>query len=158
MLRYVVKDEGELSIFKDVLLKDLNLNESHNRIQFMQDDATKLKERYTDYDVIVAINLIEEIRQPKEFLNKIHLRLNADGLLILGSTYEYKESVSQMDNWIGGFKKDGEPIRSIDGISQVLSEHFTQESSPFNLTYPVRKSSRHFEVISSEVSIWRKKI
>jgi 5-histidylcysteine sulfoxide synthase/putative 4-mercaptohistidine N1-methyltranferase len=158
LLRYVIKDEGELSVFKDVLLKDLKLNDNHSRIQFMQDDAMKLKERYTDYDVILAMNLLEEIRQPKEFLSRIHQRLNANGLLILGSTYEYKESVSQMDNWIGGFKKDGEPFRSIDGISQVLSDHFTQESKPFNLTYPVRKSSRHFEVMSSEVSVWRKKM
>lgn len=158
LLRYVIKDEGELSIFKDVLLKDLKLNDNDNRIQFMQDDVMKLKERYTDYDVILAMNLLEEIRQPKEFLSTIHQRLNANGLLIVGSTYEYKESVSQMENWIGGFKKDGEPIRSIDGIGQILSDHFTQESKPFNLTYAVRKSSRHFEVMSSEVSIWRKKM
>lgn len=157
LLRYVIKDEGELSVFKDVLLKDLKLNSKLNHLQFMQDDVMKLKERYSGYDVIVAMNLLEDIRQPKAFLSRIHERLNTGGTLILGSTYEWDEKVSQTENWPGGFKKDGEPVKSIDGISGILSEHFSLVTEPLELTYPIRKSGRTFEVKRSEVSIWKKK-
>lgn len=157
LLRYVIKDEGELSVFKDVLLKDLKLNSKLNHLQFMQDDVMKLKERYSGYDVIVAMNLLEDIRQPKAFLSRIHERLNTGGTLILGSTYEWDEKVSQTENWPGGFKKDGEPVKSIDGITGILSEHFSLVTEPWELTYPIRQSGRKFEVKRSEVSIWKKK-
>lgn len=157
LLRYVIKDEGELSVFKDVLLKDLKLNSKLNHLQFMQDDVMKLKERYSCYDVIVAMNLLEDIRQPKAFLSRINERLNTGGILILGSTYEWDEKVSQNENWPGGFKKDGEPVKSIDGITGILSEHFSLVTEPLELTYPIRQSGRKFEVKRSEVSIWKKK-
>ncbi|MBZ9652825.1 5-histidylcysteine sulfoxide synthase [Psychroflexus montanilacus] len=157
LLRYVIKDEGELSVFKDVVLKDLKLDNTLDHLQFMQDDVMKLKERYTGYDVIVAMNLLEDIRQPKAVLSRIHERLNAGGTLILGSTYAWESSTSEVEHWPGGFKKDGEPVRSIDGITDILSKHFNLVTEPLQLTYPIRQSSRSFEVQRSEVSIWRKK-
>ena len=157
LLRYVIKDEGELQLYKDVLLKDLGLQNNSDNLLFMQDDAMKLKERYSNYDVILAFNLLEELTQPKVFLSKIYKRLNADGLFILGSTYDWNASVCQMDNWIGGYKKDGESLKSIDGITQILSEHFELVLKPYDLKYPVRHTARDFEIKISEVSIWRKK-
>ncbi len=156
LLRYIIQDEGELSFYKDVLLQDLKL-EVKNNLVFMQDDVLKLKERYAGYDVILAINLIEELRKPKDFLNQIHQRLNKDGLLFLGSTYQWKENISENENWLGGFKKDGEPIRSIEVINHLLKTHFDLITSPTNLEYAVRKNSRKFEVLVSEVSVWKKK-
>lgn len=156
-LRYIIKDEGELQIFKDVLLDKLGLKNNTDRIQFMQADAMNLKDRYSGYDVIVAFNLLEELYNPNDFLTEIHKRLNADGLLILGSSYEWNEAISHRDNWPGGFKEDGEPVRSFDGISQILSNTFTLQVNPFDLQYPIRNSSRKFEMMISENSIWRKK-
>ncbi|MBZ9628299.1 5-histidylcysteine sulfoxide synthase [Psychroflexus sp. CAK1W] len=156
LLRYVIKDEGDLQLFKDVLLKDLKLNNNANPVLFMQDDAMKLKKRFSDYDVILAFNLLEELQNPTAFLSTIHERLNKDGLLILGSTYHWKESISQKDNWIGGFKKNGEPVKSIEGMHDLLSTQFDLVSAPLDLKYLTRKSSRTFEVNSSEVSIWKK--
>ncbi len=156
-LRYVIKDEGDLQIFKDVLLEDLGLNTSSDRVLFMQGDAMNLKERYSEYDVILAFNLLEEIHRPADFLSQIHNRLNAGGMLILGSTYEWQKSMTDTRNRLGGFKKDGEPVKSFDGISQLLSDSFTLHCKPFDLKYLIRKSSRDFEMKISELSIWRKK-
>lgn len=156
LLRYVIQDEGDLQLFKDVLLTDLNLKDHKDKLVFMQDDAMKLKERYTNFDVIVAVNLLEELTQPKLFLSKLHERLNENGVLILGSTYQWNASVCQPENWIGGFKKDGEPVKSIDGVKASLGKHFQLLKNPIPVTYPIRKSSRAFEIEITEVSIWRK--
>jgi len=156
-LRYVIKDEGELQIFKDVLLEDLGLQNNTERILFMQDDAMKLKERFNDYDVIVAFNLLEEMSNPAVFLSQIHTRLKTNGLLILGSTYEWNESICKKLNWLGGFKKDGEPVKSFDGLSDILSNYFILHNNPLEVKYLKRKSSRIFQVLISELSIWRKK-
>ncbi len=155
LLRYVIQDEGELSFFKDVLLSDFQLKDANNLV-FMQDDVMKLKERYSNYDVILASNLLEEIRRPKEFLKTIHERLNTDGMLILTSTYQWNKSIAEEENWLGGFKKDGEPVASIDSISECLKPKFKQHSTPFNLSYAIRHNSRKYEVLTTEVSIWIK--
>lgn len=155
-MRYVIKDEGELQLFKDVRLEDLGLENNACNILFMQADAVNLKERYSAYDVILAVNLLEELYDPKAFLAEIHKRLNHNGMLILGSSYEWDESVSKRENWLGGFKKDGEPVNSLDGIRTILEKNFAQQGEAFDLKYPIRKSSRRFEMVISEISIWKK--
>lgn len=156
LLRYVIQDEGDLQVFKDVVLEDFGLDKTSTPVEFMQDDALKLKPRFTGYDVIIAVNLLEELSNPALFLKSIHERLQAGGQLILGSTYQWKESVSPKDNWLGGFKKDGEPVKSIDTITKLLSKHFRMVSSPKEVAYATRITSRSFEVKQSEISIWEK--
>lgn len=157
LLRYVVKDEGELMIYKDVVDKELGLTEQSSSILFMQDDAMKLKDTYKGYDVIIAINLLEELQDPSVFLTKIHERLNDNGLLILGSTYEWDESITPKQNWLGGYKENGEPVKSLDVMSSILDREFSLKENPVNLNYASRKSSRKFDIISTEISIWEKK-
>jgi len=156
LLRYVVKDEGDLQIFKDVLLENLKLNENAASVNFMQDDAMKLKKTYCGYDVITAFNLLEELQDPSVFLETIHERLNANGTLIIGSTYEWDEKICPKDHWLGGFKKDGEPVKSFDSLSEILSKEFKIIEEPIQLKYAKRTSTRHFEIEISEISIWQK--
>jgi 5-histidylcysteine sulfoxide synthase/putative 4-mercaptohistidine N1-methyltranferase len=155
LLRYVIKDEGDLQTFKDVLLEDLKLDNDISPVNFMQDDAMKLKKAYTEYDVILAFNLLEELQDPSLFLSNIHERLNTEGILIIGSTYEWIEAICPRNKWLGGFKKDGEPLRSFDKINELLSKEFNLIKEPFDLKYTKRKSSRSFEVSISEMSIWK---
>jgi 5-histidylcysteine sulfoxide synthase/putative 4-mercaptohistidine N1-methyltranferase len=157
LLRYVISDEGDLQIFKDILLADLKLKPNASPVVFMQDDAMKLKKKYSGYDVICAINLLEELKDPSVLLKSIHERLNQDGILILGSTYQWHESISPKEKWIGGFKKDGEPVTSFSGLSSILEKEFRLKQKPEEIVYSLRKTSKQFEIQISEVSIWQKK-
>jgi hypothetical protein len=60
-------------------------------------------------------------------------------------------------HWPGGFKQDGEPVTSFEGIQNILSDNFELENDPINLIFTVRKSSRVSEQRMSEVTVWRKK-
>jgi 5-histidylcysteine sulfoxide synthase/putative 4-mercaptohistidine N1-methyltranferase len=157
LLRYVIKDEGELQIFKDVLKEDLNIKKGIKSVLFMQDDAMKLKSTYSGYDVILAFNLLEELQNPQSFLKQIHQRLNNNGILIIGSTYNWNQKICPKENWLGGFKKDGEPVTSFDTICEILNHEFDLVKEPFNLKYIERKSTKNFEIKLSEISLWRKK-
>lgn len=156
-IRYIVKDEGELVHYRDVLLADYGLSANKNNILFMQADANNLKSNYTCYDLIIVPNLLEELICPIKFLNQIHERLTSNGTLILASSYQWDDSTSKREHWVGGFKQDGEPITSFEGIKSLLSEHFTLESNPIDITVFNRKSSRLFEQKLAQVTVWRKK-
>ena len=122
----------------------------------MQDNANNLKPIYTNYDLIVAPNLLEELTCPILFLQSIHERLNDNGILILASTYDWEKNDIKREHWPGGFKKDGEPVTSFEGIKEILSAHFKLEKSPVEIKNIIRKSSRISEQWNSEVSVWRK--
>ena len=153
--RYVMKDEGELVFYRDVVLSDFTLGKNKENITFKQDNAQNLKPIYKDYDVIVAPNLLEELNDPIDFLANIHTRLNENGYLILTSTYNWKDEVRE--KWLGGFKKDGEPVTSLDGIKQILDENFKMERDPITLNAKVKLSSRVRIDRLSEITIWKKR-
>ncbi len=156
-IRYIVKDEGELVFYREILLSDFELGTNKENILFMQADGNNLKPIYTGYDLIIVPNLLEELICPILFLEKIHERLNDSGLLIIASTYEWESNMVQRQHWPGGFKQDGEPVTSLEGIKSILNEKFNLLNEPENITLSLRKSSRITEQRLSEVSVWKKK-
>ena len=156
-MRYVMKDEGELQFFRDVVLSDYGLESGKNNILFMQADAMNLKPLYSGYDIIVVPNLLEELNNPILFLKKIHERLNNNGLLVIASTYEWDDTITTRENWPGGFKQDGEPVTSLDGIKQILSEKFDIFGDPIDLNIYQKLSSRISVHKISQLTFWKKR-
>ncbi len=154
-IRYILPDENELVFYTDVQLSDIGLHQPTG-ITFMQADANNLKTFYTGYDLILATNLLEELYDPSVFLESIHERLNSKGLLILGSIYNWQRNKIDRKNWPGGFKVDGEPVSSFEGIKQILSQYFELIKTPFDVKKVSKNNSRHFEVENIEISIWKK--
>lgn len=156
-MRYIVKDEDELVFYRELVLSGTGLGEGKEKILFMQDNANNLKPIYTGYDLIIAPNLLEELTCPILFLKNIHERLNNNGLLLISSTYDWETNNIKQEHRPGGFKQDGEPVTSFDGIKNILNEHFKLEETPFNLPQVLRKSSRVYEQRLTEVTVWRKR-
>ncbi len=155
-VRYTMKDEGELVFYRDIVLDDFNLTEVKDHILFMQADAMNLKENYSGYDLIVVPSLLEDLSDPKMFLSKIHTRLNDGGYLVIASDYEWDSKKTPRDKWLGGFKQDGEPVTSLDGISSVLDSNFILFKDPQEIIQMKKKSSRLTEKRIIQVTIWRK--
>lgn len=156
-IRYIVKDEGDLVLYRELILADTDIESGFENIHFMQDNANNLKPIYSGYDVIVLPNLLEELICPIIFLRKIHERLNAGGLLIIASTYDWESGGIGKSHWPGGFKKDGEPLTSFEGISELLQAEFSLLNKPVTITQNKRISSRKNETLNVEVSCWQKK-
>ena len=157
-VRYTMKDEGELVFYRDVVLADFGLTEAKERILFMQADAMNLKPNYTGYDLIVVPALLEELSDPGLFLSQIHTRLNDGGVLLLASDYEWDLLKTKRDKWPGGFKEDGEPVTSLEGITKILEPHFTLQAEPLELKRLRKRSSRHTTQQMLQVTIWKKKM
>lgn len=156
-MRYIVRDENDLVFYREVVLADTGLDKDTEKIKFMQDNANNLKPIYTGYDLIIAPCILEELSCPKQFLADIHQRINEGGYLVIASDYDWERNHIKPECRPGGFKKDGEPVTSLDGISAILSAHFTLESNPFNLfKYEWLNSRQQLQRIC-EVTIWRKK-
>lgn len=152
--RYMFKDEGELVHYRDVVLKQYELNKTDN-ILFMQADAHNIKPIYTGYDLVIIPNLLEELIYPRKVLSEIHTRMNPGATLIISSDYDWDSNICREP--LGGFKKDGEPVTSLDGLKEVLKPHFELVEQPHEISFLIKKSSRVSEFRRAEVTVWKLK-
>ena len=156
-LRYLITDEGDIQQLKKVHLSDLKLDQHANRIEFTQGDAANLKPIYQGYDLIFAGNLIEHLYEPAAFLRDIHNRLNNGGILVLTSTYDWDESRTKKEHWLGGIKVNGENKTTLDGLQEILTPHFKELAPPTDIPFILRKTSRTFQHAISQMTFWIKK-
>ncbi len=157
VLRYELPEEGEIVSYHERKLDDLGLTEAAGRIEFYQADALNLKPQFSDYDLILAANLLDRLSNPAKFLDTIHERLNEGGILVIASPYTWLEEFTRRENWIGGYRKDGEPYLTLDGLRDHLKTHFIEIAEPRDVEFVIRETHRKFQHSISQVTVWRKK-
>lgn len=155
-LRYTLADEGELVSYKSRSLAELGLAETKDNVEFSQGDACNLKTIFTGYDFILAANLIDRLYNPAKFLSAIHERLNIGGILMLTSPYTWLAEHTPREDWVGGFKKDGESFTTLDGLKAHLGKHFRLIKGPEEVPFVIRETKRKFQHTLSEVTVWER--
>jgi 5-histidylcysteine sulfoxide synthase/putative 4-mercaptohistidine N1-methyltranferase len=157
-VKYLITDEGELSTVKSFKLADLQLGDKINNIEFTQGDACNLKDKYNNYDLVFAGNLIDRLYEPKKFLADITKRINVGGLLVIASPYTWLEEYTQKEHWLGGFKENGENLTTYDGLERFLSANFEAVGEPHNVPFVIRETARKFQHTVAQLSVWRRRV
>ena len=155
-LRYTLVEEGELVAYKERSLAELGLDRFASKVEFFQGDACNLKPVFSGYDLILAANLIDRLYSPARFLETVHERLNPGGLLLIASPYTWLAEHTKREEWIGGFKKDGENFSTLDGLKVMLGKHFRLRGEPVSVPFVIRETRRKFQHTLSEVTIWER--
>jgi 5-histidylcysteine sulfoxide synthase/putative 4-mercaptohistidine N1-methyltranferase len=153
---YALPTEGELSEQRSVRLADLGLAEAATRVDFWQGDACNLKPLFTGYDLIFAGNLIDRLYSPRRFLENVHERLNPGGLLILTSPYTWLEAFTARDEWLGGLRRHGQPVSTLQGLHEVLAPHFRPVGAPRDIPFVIRETARKFQHTLAQMTVWEK--
>ena len=156
VLRYTLAEEGDLVEFKERKLSDLGLDDVRNKVEFYQGDACNLKPHLCDFDLILAANLIDRLYSPRKFLDAVHERLKLGGVLMLTSPYTWLEEHTPHAEWIGGYKKDGERVTTLDGLREILCAHFRLIEGPLAVPFVIRETRRKFQHTLSEVTLWER--
>ena len=156
VLRYTLTDEGELVFYKERTLTALGLEAVRRKVAFFQGDACNLKSLFSGYDLVLAANLIDRLYDPARFLGMVHTLVNPGGLLLLASPYTWLEEHTERNAWIGGFKRDGESFTTLDGLKEILGNHFRLIRKPQEVPFVIRETRRKFQHTLSEVTLWEK--
>lgn len=157
VIRYSIADEGELMHHYERRLDELGLSSVANKVEFLQGDACNLMPHFTGYDVVLAANLIDRLYDPALFLSSIYQRMNAGGVLLIASPYTWLEEHTKKENWVGGIKRDGENVSTLEGLKSVLGEHFDLMQAPQQVPFVIRETSRKFQHTLSDVTLWVKR-
>jgi 5-histidylcysteine sulfoxide synthase/putative 4-mercaptohistidine N1-methyltranferase len=156
VLRYSLVDEGELVSYRERRLADLGLEAARGRVAFFQGDACNLKPIFCGYDLILAANLIDRLYSPAKFLDSVHERIWPGGLLVIASPYTWLTEHTPREEWLGGFKRDGESVTTLDGLKAHLGRHFRLIRGPLAVPFVIRETRRKFQHTLSEVTIWER--
>ena len=148
--------EGEISHKKSITIEELHYSELREKVSFWQGDACNLKVNFSEYDLIMATNLIDRLYDPKLFLQSIADRLNDDGILVLTSPYTWQESSTKKEFWLGGYYDvEGKEVKTIETLKEFFKDKFELihlEDVPF----VIKETARKYQHTLSELSVWKK--
>ena len=100
-----------------------------------------------------------EIDVPSVFFRKTDVvdeRLNMDGILVIASPYTWLEEFTRRENWVGGIRKDGEPYTTLDGLKDLLADHFQMIDDPRDVEFVIRETRRKFQHTVSQLTAWKR--
>ncbi len=156
--RYVTQEEGDLVDYHQVRLKDFDLLPAQaSRIQFLQGDACNLKPQPERYDLVLASNLIDRLRQPERFLRDVTRMLRPGGILLISSPYTWLEEFTPKENWLGGIRENGEALTTCQALQRLLSVDFEEAAAPQDIPFVIRETARKFQHTVAQLTVWRKR-
>ena len=156
--RYTLPVEGELVDYHEVRLAPLGLGaEQAARVQFSQGDALNLKPKYTDYDLVLAANLIDRLREPARFLADIGQRIKPGGVLVLTSPYTWLETFTPRANWLGGVRQNGESVTTYRALQLALAADFEEIAPPQDVPFVIRETARKHQHTLAQLTVWRRR-
>ncbi len=155
VLRYAVPTEGELEESHEVRLNKFGLEHASKKVNFWQADACNLKPIFTDFDLVFAGNLIDRLYDPKKFLEDISGRIRQGGFFILTSPYTWQEESTPKEKWIGGYKRDGESVTTLQGLEEILGSDFTLLDTN-DIPFVIRETERKYQYMITQMSVWKK--
>lgn len=154
---YFLREQGELGEQKSVSLEDAQLKDAATRTRFAVADACNLGAEFSGYDLVFAGNLIDRLQDPRAFLAHVHQLLAADGVLVISSPYTLLEEFTPRSQWVGGFDRNGEPYRVLDGMSEILAAHFEPLQKPVDVPFVIRETARKYQHSIAELTAWQRK-
>lgn len=156
-MRYTMKDENDLVFYREVILSELGLGAGAENISFTQSDINNLKPFPTKYDLIVLTDMLHKAAKPRAFLRSLAELLNESGKLVVATDYQWSVADTEHKYWLGGYKKDGEPVTGFDALLKTLSENFQLMREPEDMALTLPKTSRVKEEKLLQVTVWEKK-
>ncbi len=156
LIQYTRTEEGEIESHHQRRLDELGLEGGRDRVRFEQADACNLKERFRDYDLVLATNLIDRLPDPGRFLATIAGRIVPGGLLVIASPYSWDDAYTPKAKWLGGVRVAGEPQSTLEGLHLALDRDFRRIAPPRPLPFVIRETARKFQHSLSEVTVWER--
>jgi putative 4-mercaptohistidine N1-methyltranferase len=155
LLRYTLPQEGELEGFYDVKLSDIGFSQVPTNINFMQGDGHNLKAQFNAYDLVVCHKVLEYLYAPQAFIQALLGRINPGGILILGSSYAWDAQLTPKNQWLGGFKENGENQKSEDYLKRLLAGQ-CELLSESQIICDYQLDSRLSQRSRNHMTVWRK--
>ena len=148
-------EEGEIVTR---LTRELPLELRRERCQFEVGDATGLRTDIGEFNLVLAANLIDRVKSPRDLLESFSGLVHLGGHLILSSPYTWMEEFTPKSDWLGG-KRDtsGEEAAStLERIKSVIHGSFDLRLKK-DIPFLIREHARKFQWSVAQATVWRRR-
>jgi len=123
------------------------------QVNFERGDAVNLRSGLGPFDVVLMANLIDRVDNPAKCLERLPGLLEAGGQLVITSPYTWLAEYTPRENWLGGFMRDGRPVKTFDTLKKTLAPHF-ELSRRQDLSFVIREHARKYQLGFAEATCW----
>ena len=147
-------EEGEIVTR---LARELPPELHRERCRFEVGDATGLRPDIGAFDVVLAANLIDRVKAPRELLRSFSTLIRPGGHLILSSPYTWLEDFTPKSEWLGG-KRDHSPetASTLVRLESALQESFDLKLAK-DMPFLIREHSRKFQWSVAQATLWQRR-
>ncbi|MBW7908511.1 MAG: hypothetical protein H3C50_06280, partial [Kiritimatiellae bacterium] len=78
------------------------------------------------------------------------------GMVLLTTPSTWRQIFTPRENWLGGYEGEHGPVRTLDGLRELLEPTFVLERR-VDLPFLIREHARKFELVIAEGTAWRKR-
>ncbi len=157
-IRYRMAEEGELESYHERTLEELGYEDLIDKVEFWQNDPCNLKQKalFNDYDLVLVQDLLIRLYDPERFLREIHFQMTERALLVIVTSNQWATESVPKNKWLGGYRKDGDPYRTHEGLKDILSDRFELIDGPREYPRVIRINSQRFTYERLELTAWEK--
>jgi putative 4-mercaptohistidine N1-methyltranferase len=123
------------------------------RVAFEQGDAQALRSNLSEFDVVVLVNLVDRLRDPRQLLSCLPALVRPGGQVILTTPCTWLEDYTARSHWLGGFEQKGRPVRTLETLQSSLQPHFTLGRT-LDLPFLIREHARKFQWSVALATVW----
>ena len=149
-ITYAYVEEGRLTVPATAVVPP---EIDRARVTFEQGDAQALRRDLGSFEVVLMANLIDRLRDPRQCLDRLPALVKPGGQLIISSPYTWVEAYTPSSNWLGGFERDDQPVRTLDTLKGLLGETFDFQETR-ELPFLIREHARKFQWSVAQASLW----
>ncbi|MCO5061615.1 MAG: putative 4-mercaptohistidine N1-methyltransferase [Kiritimatiellae bacterium] len=126
------------------------------RVRFEVGDAANIRRDIGEFDLVFAANLICRMMEPIRFLSRLSDLVKPGGLALLTTPSTWRQIFTPRENWLGGYEGEHGPVRTLDGLRELLEPTFVLERR-VDIPFLIREHARKFELVIAEGTAWRKR-
>lgn len=155
-LPYFRRDEGELG---RQLVARVDAGIDRDRVRFRRADAVALPAELEGFDAVLLANLLCRVPSPSAVLGRMggpRGLVRPGGVLVIVSPYTWMEQFTPKEVWLGGFLREGNEVRSSDGLRAQLEPGF-ELLEELHMPLVIREHARKFQLIISHGTVWRRR-
>ncbi|MBE2204735.1 MAG: putative 4-mercaptohistidine N1-methyltransferase [Chthoniobacterales bacterium] len=111
------------------------------RVRFERGDATALRPDIGSFDLVLAVNLLCRLPQPRKFLQRLPGLVAPGGQLLLTTPFSWLPEYTERDQWIGGTEAFGP---SWEALCELLEPDF-ELCLTKDMPFLIREHGRKFQ-------------